>query len=191
MTARVTIRRAFTLVEMIVVMVIIGILLTMMAPQFSGNQRRQFKLLVDQVADLLAMYAQRETLGQKVVGISLENGSLVLLTLDTPSMQSGSLGQWVRDLYVKPVRFPDFMLGTDIDVQADGERVDIAREPLSNELGKDRPTIQISLRGPGENAVITLYPYSIAPEIISGTVDTTTNRDRVDLDGMGRSREDW
>lgn len=176
---------------MIVVMVIIGILLTMMAPQFSGNQRRQFKLLVDQVADLLAMYAQRETLGQKVVGISLENGSLVLLTLDTPSMQSGSLGQWVRDLYVKPVRFPDFMLGTDIDVQADGERVDIAREPLSNELGKDRPTIQISLRGPGENAVITLYPYSIAPEIISGTVDTTTNRDRVDLDGMGRSREDW
>jgi prepilin-type N-terminal cleavage/methylation domain-containing protein len=185
--------RGFTLVEMIVVMVIIGLLLTMIVPQLTGNPRRQFMLTVDQVGDLLTMYAQREMLGQKIVGISHDkyDNSLVLMTLDSPDLYNTARGEWRRDLFVKPVRFPTFMHETDVEIQADGERLDTSQIPLSNEPGKDRPTIQIALRGANENAVLVLNPYSIAPEIITGTLNTTTGRDRVDLDATGRSREDW
>lgn len=185
--------RCFTLVEMIVVMVILGLLMTMVVPQLTGNPRRQFMLTVDQVGDLLTMYAQRETLGQKVVGITHDgfDNSLVLMTLDSPDLADTTHGEWRRDLYVKPVRFPKFMNVSDVEIQADGERIDTSQIPLSNEPGKDRPTIQIALRSDKESAVLVLHPYSIAPEIITTTLNTSTGRDRIDLDAVGRSREDW
>ena len=59
----------FTLVEMLVVIVIIALIFSMSIPRFAGRDRRTLQLAADQVADLLTMYAQRASLGQKPVGI--------------------------------------------------------------------------------------------------------------------------
>ena len=189
-TARVA--RAFTMLEVLVTVLIIAIMTTLIVPRIAGNDVRSFKLAVEQVSDLLMMYAQHETLGQKIVGLyhNLDDNSLQLMLLDSQEL-AGRTGQWQRDPLVKPVSFPRFMFDTDIEIYADGERFDATQEPLTNEPGKDRPTINIILRGAGENASITLYPYGVSPEVVSSYSDTSTGRVPVDLDTSGRSREDW
>jgi prepilin-type N-terminal cleavage/methylation domain-containing protein len=185
-------RRGFTLIEVMVTVVIIALMAAMIVPRFAGNDVRSFKLAVEQVSDLLMMYAQHESLGQKIVGLHQNAGdnSLELLLLDSQDL-TGRTGDWTTDPFVKPVKLPTFMLETDVEIYADNERVDLTEAPLSNELGKDRPTIMIVLRGANENAAITLYPYAVSPEVVSSYSNTSTGRMPIDLDTTGHGREDW
>lgn len=187
-------RSAFTLMEMIVVVVVIAIMASLIMPRLLHNDKRAFKLAVEQTADLLTMYAQRENLGQKPVGLLHDQSRnwLILMSLDAASVHSGDWGEWREDPFVKPVKLPHFMYDTDVEVYADGDRVqDIGDIPLSNEVGKQRPMIAIVMRGAGESATLTLYPYGVAPEVSAGHSVAYTARAQVDLDSTGRSREDW
>jgi prepilin-type N-terminal cleavage/methylation domain-containing protein len=185
--------RAFTLIEMIIVVVIIGIMASLVVPRLVGNQKRVFKHSVEQVNDLLIMYAQRENLGQRPIGLYHDRTRnwLMLMTLDAGSVFSGEYGQWREDTFVKPIKFPAFMYDTDVEILADGDLIDASDVPLSNEVGKDRPTITINLKGAGETASLTLYPYGVAPEVNAGSVNQYTARARIDLDSTGHGREDW
>ena len=52
-------RFAFTLLEIIVVIIIIGVLSAMIVPRLSGNQQREVKLTVERVNDVVLMFAHR------------------------------------------------------------------------------------------------------------------------------------
>ena len=184
---------AFTMIEMIVVLVILGIMAAMVVPRMLGNSQREFRLAVDQVADLLTMFAQRQNLGQKPVGIfqdRLQN-RMALMVMDTDTGGPGQTADWRMDRYVEPIQFPPFMLDTDIDILVDGQRVDASQWPITCDIGQDRPTIQIAMRGAGESATLTLYAYGVAPEITNNRETLNAARMPLDLDGSGRGREDW
>lgn len=186
-------RSGFTLIEITVVVVIIAIMSTLILPQLVGNDKRTFKLAVEQVGDLLTMYAQRQNLSQKVVGIyhDRQNNWLELMSIDTENNAPGQAADWRLDTYVQPVKLPFFMSDTDVDFFVDGDRYDASYIPLASDPGQDRPQIQIVMRGAGENAMLTLFPYGVTPELTSTWENTQTARNPVDLDGAGRSREDW
>jgi prepilin-type N-terminal cleavage/methylation domain-containing protein len=186
------VRRAFTLLEVIVVIAVLAVLATMIVPQLKGNDRREFRHAVDQVADLLTMYAQRQSLGEKVVGIGHDRSQnwLTLMVIDTDNI-SGVTGAWRMDRYVDPVKFPNFMTANDVAIVADGDHYDASQWPLSSEIGKDRPVIEISLRGAGESAVVTLQPYGVSPVVAASFGGTGVIRTRMNLDTGGHSREDW
>src|SRR5262245_19676260 len=126
-------RRSFTMIEMIVVLLIIAIMATMAVPNLGNTQRREFRLAVDQVADLLTMYAQRESLGEKIVGIQHDTqlGTLQLVVLDYDNTNPGAAANWRRDVYVKPVKLPVFMRPEDLEIYADGDFIDTSTWPLS------------------------------------------------------------
>jgi len=191
---RIAARRAgFTLVEMLVVVTVLVIMTSMIVPRLVGNDKRQFKLAVEKVGDLLTMYAQRQNLSEKVVGIyhDRQNNWIELMIIDTDNNAPGQVADWRIDNYVQPVKLPSFMVDTDVDFFVDGDRYDASYIPLSSDPGQERPQIQIALRGAGENAMLTLFPYGVAPELTSTWENTQTARTPVDLDGAGRSREDW
>ncbi|MCI0364568.1 MAG: prepilin-type N-terminal cleavage/methylation domain-containing protein [Phycisphaerales bacterium] len=192
--ARMTSRRGFTLVEVTVVVVILVIMASLIVPRFTGADKRTFKLAVDQVGDLLTMYAQRENLGQKIVGIYHDRGenSLKLMMIDSEAGGLDEYADWREDRFVRPVKLPSFMNESDVTIVADEQRYDAAGEtPLTSMIGQQRPTIEITLRGAGESATLVLYPHSVAP-VIFGTVENLgTIRSGVDLDTTGHSREDW
>ena len=52
-------RKAFTLLEIIIVVIIIVIMSSMILPRLSGSASREFTLTVEQVADVVLMYAHR------------------------------------------------------------------------------------------------------------------------------------
>jgi len=184
---------AFTMIEMIVVLVILAIMAAMVVPRMTGNAQREFRYAVDEVADMLTMFAQRQNLGQKPVGIFQDRGqnSLALMVMDTDAGASEQGAGWRMDRYVQPIQFPPFMLDTDIDIMIDGQRVDASQWPITCEIGQERPTIQIAMRGAGEWATLTLHPYGVAPEVTNDRETLSAARMPLDLDGSGRSREDW
>jgi prepilin-type N-terminal cleavage/methylation domain-containing protein len=186
--------RAFTLLEVIVVITILAIMATLAVPRMTGNEKRHFRLAVEQTADLLTMYGQRQNLGQKVIGLSYDRTrhSLQLMVLDTPDGLSGQTAHWRADTYVKPVRLPAFILDEDVQVVANGQIIDIGEYPLSSEIGQERPWIELHLRGAGEHAMIALPPYGVSPVIHSSFMPSTgVMRSKYDLDSVGRGREDW
>jgi prepilin-type N-terminal cleavage/methylation domain-containing protein len=186
-------RRGFTLLEVIAVLTILAIMAAIVVPRLGGNERRQFRLAVDQVADLLTMYAQRHNLSQKIVGITHDPryNTIELMVLDNEDDPLAPQAVWRPDTFVQPVKLPHFMLETDVAILCDDRFIDTSDYPLSTEIGQERPSIQIVLRGAGETATITLPPYGVAPTIASTYGSSGYIRTKYDLDSTGRSREDW
>ncbi len=186
--------RGFTLLEVMVVVVILAIVATMAIPRLTGNEKRAFRHTIEQVADLLTMYAQREQLGQKVVGIyhDRQQNWLRLMVLDhDEDMPLRNQASWRDDRYVQPVKLPPFMQSHDVIFLVDGREYDAGEWPLSTEIGQARPQIEIILRGPNDTARIAMSPHGVAPMIVSEQLNMGVLRSSIDLNRAGRGREDW
>ncbi len=185
------IRFGFTLIELIVVIMVMAIMATLILPRLFGNDRRQFQNVADQVSDLLMMYAQRESLGTKPVGLweNTERRQLELMTLevfdDSVEVQSG----WVSDRTVRPVSLPNDV--SILDVQADGESVDLSEWPMQSPPGQLRPSLAIILEGPSGIITIAMASHSLVALQIHSEQYAEWMGGPVDLDAAGRDREDW
>ena len=175
------------------VVVVLAILATLTVPRISGNEKRQFRLAVDQVGDLLTMYAQRQNLGQKVVGLLHDRSRnwIQLVVLDTEGSATDHVSSWRIDPHVEPVKLPRFIQETDVAIFENGDAIDATEYPLSSEIGQERPNIEITLRGAGEYATLLLSPYGVSPTLTSSFGGTGVVREKSDLDAAGRNREDW
>ncbi|HWB19897.1 MAG TPA: prepilin-type N-terminal cleavage/methylation domain-containing protein [Phycisphaerales bacterium] len=187
-------KRGFTLLEMVIVIVIIGILASIAVPRMVGNDRRTFQLTVDRVADLLTMYANRESMGQKAVGLHFDASPgrrwLELMSVDIDDRNPGSAARWRQDPIVKPVKFPDYV--TLDEVSANGEIVDIDEWPLASTPGQGRPTIRIVMSGPnGQTTQLVLDANGLAPAIYGTGANFQQIRSPINLDAIGKTREDW
>ena len=192
--SRCTRLRGFTLLEVMVVVLILALLATITVPRVTGMARREFDLAADQVADLLTMFAQRDNLGQRPVGLWYDESrrSLALVVLDVIDPESRTEADWQIDPFVDPVRLPDIVDASSLMVMADGEAAYIADWPLSHTPGEARPTIEVYFQSfdRSHRVTLVLQPYDVAPQRMdrSGRAQA---RLPVDLDAAGRSREDW
>ena len=190
------IRDGFTVLEMMIAVIALGIIMAIAIPRVAHTADREFAYAVDQVNDLLIMFAQRDNLGEKPVGLYHDydaDGTSWLLMMILEDPQDGE-GQWRRDPYVKPAKLPDVVDGGTLTVHADGELVGIRELPcrLRHTPGEDRPRIEISFQSDdGEHfASLILPPYAAAPTRLEDE-HVLSVRQRFDLDAAGRSREEW
>ena len=180
---------------MTVVVLILALLASLTLPRLVTNRRRVLQLAAEQVADLLLMFAQRDSLSQTPVGIlhDPDRNWIYLMRLeksDDPLLQGGSV--WVADAAVKPVKMPDFLGPADVQFRADGQTMYPQDWPLSNRPGRDRPTLEILLQSPDrETVVVSLAPHAVAPRIAGLGERAELRAEPIDLDTMGRAREEW
>jgi prepilin-type N-terminal cleavage/methylation domain-containing protein len=184
-------RRAFTLVEMLVVLIIMAILAALAVPRLTGTDEREFRLVMDRVSDMLTMYAQREMLEQKPVGIRYDaERRWLLLVVQEMDVEAGAQPEWFIDPYVDAIKLPSHV--ELVEVTADGDLVDVSRWPLSSATHDERPTIAITLRSGNDLSTATLPSHAIVPQQIGfGTVVGAGAAEPIDLDASGRIREDW
>ncbi|MHC4107383.1 MAG: prepilin-type N-terminal cleavage/methylation domain-containing protein [Planctomycetota bacterium] len=183
--------RAFTLVEMIVVVIIVALLFSMTIPRFAGSERRTLQTSADQVADLLLMYAQRASLDHRPVGVWYDEDrrAIMLMIVDIDEQRPDAPPDWRLDRLVAPVRLPATV--DLLDARADGEPVDLAIWPISNRPGQQRPTIEITLGAFEHETTVMLAAHAIAPRRIDWDDDVPAERIPIDLDAEGRTREEW
>jgi prepilin-type N-terminal cleavage/methylation domain-containing protein len=186
--------RAFTLIEMIIVIAIVAIMATMMVPRFLSHDRRQLHAAADGVADLLIMFAQREAMSGRPTGIwhDVDRNWIVLMTLDREVDAVGEPAVWQPDHAVMPVKLPAIVEVDGVQALADGEPIDFSEWPVVTEPGRPRPSVEISLiTDEGLMRTIALPAHGIAPYVSETGYDMVDLRSPIDLDAEGRHREDW
>ncbi len=192
---RPTCHRAFTLIEMIVVIAVLAVIMAMTVPRLVGREGRVLQLAADRIADLLTMFAQREALSGRPVGIwhDADRHQIVLLILDIDEVRPEEPAQWRPDRTVRPVPLP-----ANVDVKrgvaatVDGTNVDISQWPIATEPGKPRPRVEVSLYDDdGRVKTIVLPSHALAPYLLDDPNAVLASREPIDLDAAGRHREDW
>ncbi len=189
------VRLGFTLIEVTVATVIIVILAAMIIPRFSGTERRQFEAVVEQVSDMLVVYAHRDRMNRQPVGIfhDYERNWLTVVLLEDEEAPGTDQYGWRVDPIVTPVKLPDDI--TEVFATEDHNMVDITQWPLTNRSDQSRPTIALEIVSASYSATLTLEPHAMAPRV-SYSFDTQRRgganaRDPINLDRGGRNREEW
>lgn len=189
-----TSRHAFTLIELVVVVAVLAILSAMIVPRLGGHEKRLMSLAVEEVADMLTMYAQRDALSNRPAGIwhDTDRNWLVLMTLDTDEANPDEPDHWWPDPFVRPVKLPPLISKNGVFVRADGELVDIRIWPLATALGQNRPALEIMLMADdGWTRTLVLPGHALVPYLLTSASELTGVRVPIDLDAAGLRQEDW
>ncbi|MCH2142887.1 MAG: type II secretion system GspH family protein [Phycisphaerales bacterium] len=191
-------RRAFTLIEVILVTVMMALLATVVLVRFSGTEGRRFELAVEEIGDLLLMYAVRSEFAEDPVGISSNPDRNSLRLMLRRRTDETAPAEWVPDLSVQEVRLPASVDVSALEFVLDGDQMDPSDRPLTSIPGQPRPLMQVTVRSTDtrlpQEVVLTLAPTAWRPTISGGSgglLRNDTVRATEDLDNTGRWQEDW
>ena len=197
-------RSAFTLIEVIAVLLVAGIVVGLIAPRVSTSTRRSTENSVRAASSMLAIVAQRAASSSELSALVYdhEEGSLFVEVL---RQQRGNYDRtervWRRDPFAPEVVLSGCRVSSFV---TDGLRVSEDSFRLVFEPGVTRPqismTIAESTSGATRTAVdggrtwqIDLPAYALRP-VVTGLLSEPTVRDvpePIDLDQLGRVEQDW
>jgi general secretion pathway protein G len=204
--------RGFTLVELIVVIVILGVMTGLVVPRLASNDRRRAEAEVRSVAGMLTLIAQRDGLGNHQMAMTFQS-LRSSIRLDTRrrmgatdrrggvAAASVETGQWRPDPLLSEVVLD---AAEHVETRFDGKPADDRNwriEFAPGGSGVPRPVIEIviAMRGNRREArpawLVELLPS--APEASMVTADARTGAAvgrgpvSVDLDRLGRSDVPW
>lgn len=191
-------RRAFTLVEVIVVTVLMAMLAVVLVTRLTGGTSREFDLATERVSDLMLMYAIRSEFADEPIGITMdpERNSLRLVIRrgERDEFNDG----WQPDRSVREVQLPDFLPVRTIEFLVDGDWVDPSDKPITSLPGQPRPSLEVTLQGDDarnpRSVRLTLSPCALRPhkqDSMRNEQDISVPRTAIDLDTSGRWQEDW
>jgi type II secretory pathway pseudopilin PulG len=111
------------MVELIVVVVILAIAAVAIVPKFSGTARQDADNSVERVAELLRMFAFRESLGSQQVALWRDpaDGRIHLLVKDAMG-DAGGPPDWRADRFAAPVALVDGLELVNVEVDVVKER---------------------------------------------------------------------
>ena len=183
------VRPGFTLLELVVSITIVAILAMILIPRLGTHRHRAMDLSAQQVADLLTMLALREPYAPRPVGLlhEVEGNRLRLVLMGGPDDDVN----WIPIGTVAPVSLSPIVAAGDLEAWIDGDPVEITRWPWFPAPGLKRPLVEFVLRTEDRVLVVSMPSHAIAPTIREEGADATPFRSPVDLDGTGRTREEW
>lgn len=184
----------FTLLEVIIVIALLAIMASIAVPRLVSHEGRTLQLAADGVADLLTVYAQREQLSARPVGIwhDAQRNWLVLMVLDIDPANPDEPAAWRPDRACKPLKLPASVSSDGVLVTADGSPVEIRQWPIATQPGQQRRSIEITLiTNDGRTTTVELASHAMAPHHVDQASIELGERVPIDLDAAGRQREDW
>lgn len=181
-------RKAFTLLEIIIVVIIIGIMSAMILPRLAGNASREFTLTVERVTDTVLMYAHRNSTSNQPSALQY-NANLKEFALLTKVEEDGERF-WEFDPLAKPIVLPSWLDQDALAIYVDGDLTDTSQWPVTSTPGEARPLIEVMLQWENRSAVISLPTHAIGPKVwLDG--EGVEPLMPIDLDAQGRGREEW
>ena len=184
-------RAAFTMVELIVVVVVLAIAAAAIVPRFTGTATQESSNAVDQVAELLRLFAYRQSLGSQQVALWRDgnDGRIHLLVMDTDPADPDAPPEWRPDRFAAPIALP---AGLELaEIRKDDQRIDPAEWTIASVPGGERPKVEIRLVGHGIDSTVVLPTASPSVFRVDADKPEPFARDVIDLDQAGRDREPW
>lgn len=208
--------RAFTLIELILVVVLISVLAAVALPRFTGGDRRHAENELAAVEAFLAAVAERDELSSEPLAIAFEGGGapgrargrdgdppargvlwLQVRRRADPS-RPDQHPQWTPDPLVAPVTLSFLTLR---EAAADNLRLDPRAWRVTLTQTEPRPALSLLLvmdAAPGGAAAawqVDLPPHSTAPTrtaVAGGALRLMPAPSRaIDLDAVGRGNQPW
>lgn len=172
---------------MLVVITVIVLMAGLVLPRFAGMGRKRAIASVEAAADLLTMFAHRESIGDSNLGLMYDAARRELSIV---ALQTDDDGErlWIFDPYVQPVVFPEEL--ELLEALQNGQSV--GRQdwfvPLS--ASTERPAIELRFDAMDLAATVFLPANAGSAEILYGD-DVSQRPVPIDLDAQGRDREVW
>jgi prepilin-type N-terminal cleavage/methylation domain-containing protein len=191
-------RRAFTLIEVIVVTVLMAMLAAVLVTRLSGAASREFDIATEKVSDLMLMYAIRSEFASEPVGITIDPNRNSLSLMIRRGKRDDMNNGWLPDLSVREVRLPDFLPVQRMEFLVDGDSVDPSDKPITNLPGQPRPGLEFTMHSDdsylARSVRLTLTPSGLRPlrqDSMRNEPMSSIPRTSIDLDTSGRWQEDW
>jgi len=184
-------RRAFTLIELIVVTVILAIAAVAIVPRLGGTARQESSNAVDKAAELVRLFAFRESLGSQQVALWRDgaDGRIHLIVKDRDPEDPDAPPEWRADRFASPVALPE---GLElVDARVNGQRVDPSEWNIASVPGGERPKVELRFVGHGVDASVVLPAGSPSVFRVDAGNPEPFARDLIDLDRAGRDDEPW
>lgn len=187
-------RRAFTLIELIVVIIILALAAGLLAPRLLRSRSAAARTSVDAITTLLSIAAHRDSIGAAPVSIAYDPAQPALtLRTRAPSAQSTHLAAWRNDHFIAPVTLSPLILRSAL---LDGR--DIMPGPWTIDFPRHqpRPTIELHLEQPRDSGsptsrwTILLLPGWTAARAADDLASNTIERP-IDLDAAGNGDASW
>ncbi|MCA9309954.1 MAG: prepilin-type N-terminal cleavage/methylation domain-containing protein [Phycisphaerales bacterium] len=185
------IRRGFTLLELIVVIIMMAVVAGLVVPRLGGSERRRQDVTVQRVADLLSIAAYRDAIGGRHVGVRFDDETATL------TLMVRELGE--RDWRPDPVT-PAVDLGT-LEIAELGVgtgTVRGSREPwwITFPQGEARPDVAMKLTPTRDQRstlewVVRLPSFATAASVQRPGEPVPVGADAIDLDAAGLEDVAW
>ena len=184
--------RAFTLVEMIVVIIMLGVVAGMIIVRLGSNTSRRADVVLTGVSALLETIAHRQTVSSTPIALHWdeERRQMWLDVLRVPRVDGAEdlAPEWVRDPLVRPVTFPD-----DVELRSiELERQPVRRFPIIFMPEVPRPTIEVYVGFDSATDVVALLSFALEPTIYGSRFGSLDDQPvPQDLDALGQRENDW
>lgn len=186
--------RAFTLAELIVVMILLTIFASLFAPRFINARERQQEQEAIEFARVLTSAAQRCDVMGQTVAISYDAGKLEMLVQRPLAAAADSSGASRVSLRPDPL-----VAGTRLEalkvaeVRVDGVAINSAAFRIPFVPGTPRPVVQVEL-GSGDAALWTIFlgpDSTVATRQQRGQTGPSPSPRVIDLDDAGQGQTTW
>ncbi len=181
-------RSAFTLLEMIVVIIIMGLMASMIVPRLGGTRDREFSLTVDKVSDVMLMFAHRVSTSNRPVGYRFDSGTNTFELL-IKREHDGEM-YWANDPLAPPVTMPTWIDSDGVYLYTDGELADTSQWPITAIPGESRPLIETVIHWDDHIVNISLPAHAMGPSVMMDGIGEEILVP-IDLDAEGRGRDEW
>ena len=179
---------AFTLLEMIVVIIIMGLMASMIVPRLGGTRNREFQLTIDKGSDVMLMFAHRVSTSNRPVGFRFDNTTKTFELLIKRDHEGEFY--WDNDPLTPPVSIPTWIENDSVYLYIDGELTDTSQWPITAIPGESRPLIETVIHWDNHTVNISLPAHAMGPSVIMDGIGEEILIP-IDLDAEGRGRDEW
>ncbi len=189
--------RAFTLIELICVVLVLAVTAGIIAPRISTSDARAMETKADTYAHLFSYIAKRDALSGEPMRLEFDRelDTLELLVLRRHSLETSlNRANWQPDPLAPSVDLTQVVPET---LYLDGTPTVPERWSIEFPQSEVRPSIALALKGESASGrtrvwYVELLPYETKATIRDGTTLRDPLRNRaVDLDAIGRGETVW
>lgn len=187
-------RRAFSLIEVVVVCVLLGILAGLALPRFSNVNGRRAEASVREFAELMSSAATRDQLTGQAVALDFDgaNGRLRLFVpeaVEAGKTRSMEEAAWIPDPLSRAVELDGARV---VSVVQDFEELDASRWRITFPRTEPRPRVVVTIeQDNGEQQwAVVLTPTGTRARVADPSM-ASQDSDSVDLDATGRATRAW